>query len=150
MKNFEKWEKEILEITKTGNIVALKNGKPIICNIKNIECNKCGFNSERECFVTRMLWFYQEYIEKPKLNKYEKAFCEALNNGYIARDLDGSLFVFEKRPSKANETWRGDCFYVGFSTIKTINPKLKFNFVKWEDREPWSIKELLKLEIEDE
>lgn len=146
MKNFEKWKKEILEITKTKNIVALRNGKPTICDTKNIGCNECGFNGDKPCFVTRMNWFYEEYLEKPKLTKRERQFVEVMGEDmHIARDKSGTLYLCTTKPYKEQFTW-GNTVFIKMERFNN----LEFDFIKWEDKEPWSTEELLKLEIEDE
>lgn len=48
---------------------------------------------------------------------------------WIARDEDGSLWIFEEKPYKDKHVWYND------STNYRINERL-FPKVKWEDEEP--------------
>lgn len=48
---------------------------------------------------------------------------------WIARDADGSLWIFEEKPYKDKHVWYND------STNYRINERL-FPKVKWEDEEP--------------
>lgn len=60
MTNFEKFEKELIEIDNSNSIVAIskKTGKP--CNCAKLSCMDCLFNPE--CNETdRMKWAMSEY-----------------------------------------------------------------------------------------
>lgn len=59
---------------------------------------------------------------------------------WIARDADGSLWLFEEKPYKDKCVWYND------STDYRINEKL-FPEVKWEDEEP---RELVLKPIKEE
>lgn len=54
---------------------------------------------------------------------------------YVARDKDGSVFVYNAKPEKGDEIWRG----AGWMQItdhvlpKSVNPK-------WDDPEPIKVK----------
>ena len=84
-----------------------------------------------------LLW---ERKETPKLTEYEKAILSNIDKciKYIARNMDGSLLVYEDKPVKAREHW--DCefqvYYFPFDKL--------FQFIQWGDEEPYSIEELLK------
>ena len=56
---------------------------------------------------------------------------------YIARDRSGLIFLFSKKPSKC------DCSWIGYNDIAFPYYHL-FQFIKWEDEEPYSIEELLE------
>lgn len=154
MKNFEKYEKEILEIAKRGENLALSSFGLTSCG--KMFCMNCLFSANQNngdldfaCGARRMQWLYQEYVEKPKLNSAEKAFCEAVSGGYVARDKNGSLHLYEQKPKKINEAWHGFGYYTSLTTIRTLNPKINFEFITWEDNIPWSISDLLNLEVAD-
>ena len=105
--------------------------------------NKCGFETMdivkvyKDYTCKELLW---ERKEKPKLTEDEKAILSNIDKcvKYIARNMDGSLLVYEDKPVKAREHW--DCefqvYYFPFDLL--------FQFIKWEDEEPYSIEELLK------
>ena len=102
MKNKEKFEKEIVEIACSGNDVAVckSTGKPIDCY--DIECDECSLLGDKSCTKLRREWLESEYIEKPVISKKDRAFLEYLNanNNYIARDMDGGLYVYIRKPFK--------------------------------------------------
>lgn len=152
MKNFEKWEMEILDILKTSTAFAVVGGKPVNCD--NVLCIECDFSypqteNEIQCSVKRIIWLYEEYIECPKLTKQERKFCELFEGKgyYIARDENGGCFGYTAKPDKNKErTWHGDWFSIN-GVLEYAN--IEFDFVKWEDEEPWAIDDLLKLEVVD-
>lgn len=89
--------------------------------------------------LKELLW---ERKECPKLIEIERTILENIDKEYkwIARDNDGFLGIYRKKPSKNyNLRWeygRGAYFY--FTHL--------FQFIKWEDDEPYKIEDLLKRE----
>ena len=83
-----------------------------------------------------LLW---ERKEKPKLTEDEKVILRNLPKKYkwIARDKSGLIFLCSKKPSKCNYSW------IGYNDIAFPYYHL-FQFIKWEDEEPYSIEDLLK------
>ena len=83
-----------------------------------------------------LLW---ERKEKPKLNEDEKAILKVLLNEkykWIARDKNDWLYVYASKPKKGITIWE--------NTGSPMMPFVHlFNFIKWEDEEPYSIEELL-------
>ena len=81
-----------------------------------------------------------------KLTVEEHALCVALGEGYLARSKRGRLIFHYEKPKKNNEigiwltTGRRTGRFSGF-------PHLKFEFITWEDEEPYSIKDLLALPV---
>ena len=88
--------------------------------------------------LKELLW---ERKEKPqiKLTEDEKAILRNLPKEYkwIARDLSGMVYIFIERPEKGQAIWYG----CGQPMIPFYH---LFQFIKWEDEEPYSIEELLK------
>ena len=83
-----------------------------------------------------LLW---ERKEKPQLNEDEKAILRNLPKEYkwIARDECTYMYLYTNKPVKnACRGWNGD----GFARFIFHN---LFQFIKWEDEEPYSIEELL-------
>ena len=79
---------------------------------------------------------------KPIITKDEYAFLTFfVKSNYIARDEDGLLCVYGDMPLRAKKWWwRGNSsFCIDY---------MAFPFITWED-EPWSVEELLKLEVEE-
>ena len=146
MRNFEKFEKEILEISLLDCNFALVGGKPLRCG--DAECKECAFNNEI-CNVGRIKWLYQEYVEKPKLTKQERKFCELFEDEdlWFARQRNMTMpTIFMHKPYKTTTCWHGDTIQ-SCELRKYCNARL--DFIKWEDEEPWSVEDLLKLEVEE-
>ena len=70
---------------------------------------------------------------------------------YLARGEDKNLYVFGSLPSKKNDGW---CIEnISMWNYCYISKKLfgdMFDFIKWEDEQPWLIEDLKKLEVKDE
>lgn len=141
MTNFEKYKDEILDITKTSWVKVTKDGKVTACSEK---CGDCAFYYDNVggCRNAFIKWLYAE--AKPILTAKERAFCEIVGEGYISRDKDGELFYSQSdKPYKDDEIWVVDC-----NDYITLPGDL-LEFITWEDEEPWAVKELLKLEVEE-
>lgn len=140
MTNFEKYKDEILEISKETKVAVDKTrNTPTRC--PNISCKKCLFypRCDEEPFVK---WLYAEHREPaPMLTKEERVFCEIVRHGYIARDKDGSLCVYDSFPVQRILSWFEDLW------IKIDSDT--FRFITWESGKVWSIESLLKLEVEE-
>ena len=76
--------------------------------------------------------------EKPKPTEDEKIILKNIPKKYkyIARDRSGLIFLYSKKPSKCDYSW------IGYNDIAFPYYHL-FQFIKWEDEEPYSIEELL-------
>ena len=85
-----------------------------------------------------LLW---ERKEKPKLTEDEKVILRSLPKKYkwIARDKSDWIFLYREKPIKLKISWSG-CMYT------TLPFQHLFQFIKWEDEEPYSIEELLREE----
>ena len=83
-----------------------------------------------------LLWKRKEI---PQLTEDEKVILRNLPEKYkwIARDENGLIFLYAKKPSKCEYSW-GGCKYM------LLPLEHLFQFIQWEDNEPYSIKELLK------
>ena len=83
-----------------------------------------------------LLW---ERKEKPKLTEDEKVFLRNVPKEYkwIARDLSGLVYIFIERPEKGQAIWYG----CGQPMIPFYH---LFQFIQWEDEEPYLIEDLLK------
>lgn len=144
MTNFEYWKEKILEIAKTGSDIAVAGGKPTMC--EDTQCSECDFQDIWECGAKTMLieWLYAEHVEKPTLTRKERMFCEIVETGWIARNKDGELFWFYVKPiPDIGCVWMnrgGRCNRMDYGVIP-------FDFIKWEDEKPWSVEELLKLDV---
>ena len=83
-----------------------------------------------------LLW---ERKEIPQLTEDEKVILRNVPKEYkwIARDLSGLVYMFIERPEKGQAIWYG----CGQPVIPFYH---LFQFIQWEDDEPYSIEELLK------
>lgn len=143
MKNYEKYKDQIIELIAKGNRIGLLNGEIVNCD--SIHCDHCGFNEIGNCYNARRDWLNAEYIEKLKLTQREWHLCKAIETGWIARDKDNRLFAFIIKPKKGAAMWLNGNDVV---TICDFMPN-SFEFIQWRDHEPWSVEELLKLEVEE-
>ena len=143
MTNFEYWKDRILEITNGNDPIALKNGEPMVCC--EIKCEMCGLDSHIPCNVERIKWLYSEHVKTPKLTKRERKLCEALGTGWIAADKSGRVFWFDSLPMKGEYSHvikSGNC-------ICMSDAGFYFEFMDFEDKEPWMVENLLLLEVEE-
>jgi hypothetical protein len=86
--------------------------------------------------------------KKPKLTEDERVILRNLPKQYrwIARDdggelgeLLGKLYVYEKKPDKGSNRWFDGGYFKNLSLFQHL-----FQFIKWEDEEPYKIQELLE------
>lgn len=140
MTNFEKYKDEILKISKNGTIAVNKQkNMPVHCSTTS--CSECILRSDT-CTSQLINWLYEEYQEPaPKLTKKERVFCEIVRHGYITRDKDGSLCVYDSFPAQRTLNWVED---------RWVNiDSDTFQFITWESGKAWSIESLLRLEVEE-
>lgn len=145
MKNYEKFAEEIIEaITGNGSYLALTKGKLALCD--ETPCGECDFDKrEDHCGPCAKSWLLSEYEEKPKLTQREWHLCKALKAGWIARDSTDVLFIYRTKPTKGNSMWVNGGRPV---EIHKFMPGI-FKFIQWQDAKPWSVEDLLALEVEE-
>ena len=145
-----------------GNVVELRNGDKYLYNFvtgyKLLNLTTCGgflefyhFNEDltNRCNLFDVMKVYKDYTltellwerkEKPQLTEDEKVILKVLLNEkykWIARDKNDWLYVYASKPKKGITIWE--------NTGSPMMPFVHlFNFIKWEDEEPYSIEELLK------
>lgn len=62
MTNYEKYQKQIINIFKEGNCIAVKDGKPVDCS--SIRCGKCNlYVLGGNCKPKLGEWLESEYVE---------------------------------------------------------------------------------------
>lgn len=98
---------------------------------------ECG-DSCAECVLNTIEWLLAEHIEQPKLTKRERAFCEAVQAGFISRDCDMQLCYYT--PDSC-----GEC-----AQLKELGLNEFFMFIRDIDEKPWAVEDLLKLEVMEE
>lgn len=140
MLKIEKIKKEIKNFDTNVNV-----DKVLSCWLHRITTNFndnnniCGVVTCSECLRLSLLELLEEYKEPVKLSKFEYEYLKfAKGNEYnfIARDKDGRLFLYETKP------WRGELVWKYMSSGIRIFTKM-FDFVRWQDEEPYNIDEIL-------
>ena len=142
--NFEFYKDEILtKVSPFYKTKCIVHSFKLALGEKYGEDCDCANYSCAEGVQELIEWLYAEHIEPPKLTKRERAFCEVLETGWIARDKDRSMcwFPADAEVEKGQRMWHGKKF-VNISSIG-----LSFALIKWEDEKPWSVEDLLKLEV---
>lgn len=148
MKNKEKYAKEIMDVACSGDSIAVTKGSERIVKCGSIACSECLF-ARLNCVEKIREWVEQEYIEKPVISKRDRAFLDYINANvrYIARNMDGSLYVYISKPYKIIDCWCSDEFEKSKS-LRMVDIDLPM--VKWSDDSPWLIEDLKKLEVVEE
>lgn len=86
--------------------------------------------------------------ENPTITNVEKVLLENISEeyNYIARDSATYLILFESKPIKKEKEWirQPDTYFTNFYAYMHLFP-----MVKWEDEEPWLIKDLLRLPVKE-
>ena len=131
MKNFEYYSEYIAEA-----IHDCKKGDDTDCDF----CKQKEMCDQLYSVEQIKKWFFEEY--KPKLTNDEKAILKNLPKKYkwIARNESLNLYVFKEKPSKSISAWLSSS--VNVDDLSLFNHL--FQFIKFEDKEPYSIEELLK------
>lgn len=143
MLNAERFKEEI---NKHNNEFGLADS---IVDCGTLGCRNCRFsrlnNSDGViimCSTRKVKWLLSEYEEHTKLTKLEfelLKFWHKQGYKYIARDRDNTLFIYKDKPSKLAEYWANLYHYSLDDNFRNL-----FEFVEWEDKEPTSIKDVLK------
>ena len=86
---------------------------------------------------------YEGWKTVARINKEEYQLLKELKNRdfkWLAKDRDKTLIASQSRPSKTDEMWRDErtrlCFNYKDSQL--------FQFIQWEDEEPYNIDELIQ------
>ena len=138
MLKIEKIKEEILNFNHANDALRCYLAR-VTTKQSNIDgCCRPNLRCE-ECLRLSLMGLLEEYKEPIKLSKFEYEYLKvAKGNEYnfIARDKDGRLFLYETKP------WRGELVWKYTDSGIRIFKEL-FNFVKWEDEEPYSVDEIL-------
>ena len=140
------------------NVVELRNGNKylffdnkLLINLKGIGCralnNWCEDLTSADGYTEfDIMKVYKNYTckellwerKEPKLTEDEKVILRNVPYDYkwIARDIDGCLYVYASKPKKGITMWESD----GLPMIPFDH---LFQFTTWEDNEPYLIEELL-------
>ena len=153
MNNFE-FHKDAIESLYRVNASFGLSERGVIAICSNIGCTKCMFSLSHNphteglsCGDRKMLWALKEYVEKPKLTKQERKFCELFEGKelWFAKDKTNKyVTTYKTMPEKRDKWWYGNS--VPSVDLRSVCG-VKFDFIKFEDEKPWSVAELLKLEV---
>ncbi|MGZ0081862.1 hypothetical protein ACP5WA_05375 [Thomasclavelia ramosa] len=138
MLKIEKIKEEILNFNHANDALRCYLAR-VTTKQSNIDgCCRPNLRCE-ECLKVSFIDLLEEYKKPVKLTKFEYEYLKvAKENEYnfIARDKDDRLFLYETKP------WRGELVWKYTDSGIRIFKEL-FNFVKWEDEEPYSVDEIL-------
>lgn len=145
MTKFEYYKDTIEKLIKLGDgQVEVVNDRPRIC--RHLNCAVCDLNNGvlSDCKLEFVKWLLKEHIEKPKLTKRERKLCEVLETGWIVAEKSGSVYWHSNLPIKGNYSYESDG-----NSLYLNGAGFMFDFINFDDEEPWSIKDLLQLEVEE-
>lgn len=128
------------------------NCEGVICS----ECQFCDIN-DNDCYTSinavEMVelvekWSKEHPIKKYKISRLEYDILKHLSDNtalmYITRNVYGNVYLFNEEPRKSSGNWYGN----GARSMSVLDEL--FQFVKCEDEEPTSIKDVLdNCEVED-
>lgn len=92
------------------------------------------------CLNCKINWLKSEHKEPITLSEAERIILENIDKEckWICRDDGGNLHVFTVRPKKAKNYWHFSSSY----SLCAFNHL--FQFITWNDEQPYNIEELLK------
>lgn len=143
MINAEKYRDEILAVTNKHEYFALKTDNPtVIIRCNNLEqCRGCLFDNGT-CSSEKMKWLLSEYKEPVKLTRFEqdvlKHLIEKTQYRFIVREKSDSIYIYKRKPKKGIGAWDSSTGMLNLNVFINLFP-----FIKWEDEEPTSIKDVL-------
>lgn len=143
MLNAERFKEEI---NKHNNEFGLTDS---IADCKTLECRNCRFsrlnNSDDEiilCSTRKVKWLLSEYKEPIKLTRFEydilKYILEKTQYRFIVREKSDNIYIYKRKPKKGIGAWDSSTGMLNLNIFINLFP-----FIKWEDEEPTSIKDVL-------
>ena len=117
----------------TGSEIICDFQEPCPCDVKEITCIECRSN-----------WLKSEHKEPIKLSDAERVILENVDKKYvfIARNSKNGLLIFTKTPIKREDFWLNTDNTTYSLNLEPFNHL--FQFITWNDSEPYNIEELLK------
>lgn len=135
MKNIEKYYDELLNQQEEPNCACYYN--------KHVMGRPCTEYSDCDSCATLFLkWLYKEYKKPITISADEKAILRNLPEEfkYIVRDYNNIIYICKEKPIKDDYGWLDKTFSAeSFELYAHL-----FQFIEYEDDEPYSIEELLK------
>ncbi len=89
---------------------------------------------------------FLEWCEQEAITEQEKEFLKMISTEfkYIARDEDGSLYLYRKKPKKGADMWFG----MQPCVISGVNKNV-LKEIRWEDDDPFCIDDHVKRKEEE-
>lgn len=149
MLNAERFKKQILDVVEDDKKYnfAIKDDDPNAfsnCH-SDISCKNCIFTSlknGKNCLYNRFNWLLSEYKESVKLTRFEqdvlKHLLEKTQYRFIVREKNDSIYIYKRKPKKGIGAWDSSTEMLNLNVFINLFP-----FIKWEDEEPTSIKDVL-------
>ena len=127
MTNFDRVKEELKSKGRSGCDAIHRVRNEISCYDRN--CKKC-FD-----------WLSEESVDSVELTEAERTILQNVDKKYkyIARDKNGNLYMYEDRPTRGISMWINGIISTHMRVFNHL-----FQFIKWEDEEPYEIEELLE------
>lgn len=143
MLNAEKYRKEILNNYSGFSVIDSH-----IDDCESILCESCLFSNSKNddgyltCINRKVKWLLSEYKEPVKLTRFEhdvlKHLLEKTQYRFIVREKSDNIYIYKRKPKKGIGAWDSSTGMLNLNVFINLFP-----FIKWEDEEPTSIKDVL-------
>lgn len=142
MLNAERFKKEILEKSNVVFDFSISKDRHTIEKCLGV-CDNCIFcNIGEHCSNVKVKWLLSEYKEPVKLTRFEqdvlKHLIEKTQYRFIVREKSDNIYIYKRKPKKGIGAWDSSTGMLNLNVFINLFP-----FIKWEDEEPTSIKDVL-------
>lgn len=142
MLNAEKYKNEILEKSNVVFDFSISKDRHTIEKCLGV-CDNCIFcNIGEHCSNVKVKWLLSEYKEPVKLTRFEqdvlKHLIEKTQYRFIVREKSDNIYIYKRKPKKGIGAWDSSTGMLNLNVFINLFP-----FIKWEDEEPTSIKDVL-------
>ena len=142
MLNAEKYKNEILEKSNVVFDFSISKDRHTIEKCLGV-CDNCiFFNMGEHCSNVKVKWLLSKYKEPVKLTRFEhdvlKYLLEKTQYRFIARERNDTIYIYKRKPKKGSDAWDSSTGMLNLNVFINLFP-----FIKWEDEEPTSIKDVL-------
>lgn len=142
MLNAEKYKNEILEKSNVVFDFSISKDRHTIEKCLGV-CDNCIFcNIGEHCSNVKVKWLLSEYKEHVKLTRFEqdilKYILEKTQYRFIVREKSDNIYIYKRKPKKGIGAWDSSTGMLNLNIFINLFP-----FIKWEDEEPTSIKDVL-------
>lgn len=142
MLNAERYKNEILEKSNVVFDFSISKDRHTIEKCLGV-CDNCIFcNIGEHCSNVKVKWLLSEYKEHVKLTRFEqdilKYILEKTQYRFIVREKSDNIYIYKRKPKKGIGAWDSSTGMLNLNIFINLFP-----FIKWEDEEPTSIKDVL-------